>query len=414
MLSASCALFVLSACATSWRANGFPLRIAPVAPADAATRPSEKATFEALYWAERVRGESGAMEFRIVAAEDSPATAHACAARLTASIPPCVQHIDIAADKDCYDLRANPSGTGASLCVSEWYVKNELDCLVVWPVLDGNSTPLYFDTPGRWLSDHHVVLTGEQPTVIDVREPERRFAFPGAMARDLRVSRDGMWLVIGVSGDVEYGQLDAANPDWRKPCGFVPIAAGSKVCDGVLFGDGKVFVTQEISNAEVFDDAPAYIRAYRFENGAWTKTSEVKAWWLLPHMVKEVRLQTGNQFMEGAASIGIGDWRLRTAFAPNPYQRLRVNDAGILETTPWEALGLRGWEKPYSISPSGRFAKAKSFIGYIVPYDRQRCVRIGPLAKGESRELPNPHTPEIEAWLCVKSAPALREQTSLR
>ncbi len=350
---------------------------------------------EVLLWAEWVKDPDAVMGFRIATSPDAPLAAHDCAARLTAGIPETLRGVAITGTAPYYNLLPNPSGTGAALMIMSSGGPINTGRLVVWPKLSSTAAPLVFDAPGKWASEHHVVLSGTHATVVDVRAPAERFVFKGALARNVRASSDGKWLVIDPGGTAGIGQLDYGDPAWYASVRYLPLTPDSVVCDATFACGGSVVVTQESSA-----DGPRYIRAYTLVDAEWTKISEVQGWWYPTDTPGSIRMYENGIFMEGGVSVCLANSKALLPSFPAPYHRLRVSDSGVIETVPWTTLGLELGADPYAISPSGRFvaAKRRDALTGNAPCS---VVRVGPLQEGEVRSRPAPQTPNAEAWFCV-------------
>jgi hypothetical protein len=367
------------------------------APARWAYHSSSTATAneEALLWAEWIKAPDGEMEFRISARSNASDAARACASRLTTSIPASLRGVAVTGSDPYYNLLPNSNGTGAALTVISSGGSSNSGRLVVWPTLGTATATLLFDAPGKWLSQHHIVLCGDSATVIDVRAPLQRFVFKGASARNVRASSDGQWLVIDPSGTVGIGKLDYGDPAWYSSVRYLPLGPGSVVCDATFAGEGSVVVTQESSV-----NGPRYIRTYRLVDGEWTKISEVPGWWYPTDTPGSIRLYENGVFMNGGMSICLANSMAPPPPFPAPYHRLRVSDAGAIDVQPWTNLGLELGADPYAVSPSGLLVAAKrrdaiSGSAYC------SVVRVGPILDGQVRSSPAPQTPNAEAWFCV-------------
>jgi hypothetical protein len=350
---------------------------------------------EVLLWAEWTRAADGVMEFTIATEPNASLAAKECAARLTASIPPTLRGTSISGVDPYYNILPNPSGSGAALTVVSTDGPINSGRLLVWPSVQSTAAPLVFDAPGKWLSEHHVVLSGEHATVVDVRAPTERFVFKGALARNVRAANDGKWLVIDPSGTVGIGQLDFQDPAWYASVRRLPLDSGAVVCDASFGSGGSVVVTQESST-----DGPRFIRAYTMTDGAWTKVSQVQGWWHPTDTPGSIRMYENGVFMDGGRSICLANSKASLPPFPAPYHRLRVSDAGVIETTPWTSLGLELGADPYSVSPSGLIVVAKR-KDPLTGNSPCKVVRVGPLREGEARSYPAPDTPNLEAWFRV-------------
>lgn len=369
----------------------------PAAPTIVACPSSSTVTAseEALLWAEWVKAPDGLMEFRVATAPNASDAARACAIRLTASIPASLRGIAVTGSDPYYNILPNASGTGAALTVMFSGRSSNSGRLVVWPTLSSATVPLLFDSPGKWLSQHHIVLIGDTATVIDVRAPSQRFVFKGASARNVRASSDGQWIVIDPSGTVGIGKLDYGDPAWYASVRYLPLVPGSVVCDATFAGGGSVVVTQESSV-----DGPRYIRTYRLVDAEWTKVDEVQGWWYPTDTPGSIRMYESGLFMDGGVSICLANSMAPQPSFPAPYHRLRVGATGAINVEPWTCLGLEPGADPYAVSPSGLLvaAKRRDAISGIA---RCSVVRVGPIVDGQARSSPAPQTPNAEAWFCV-------------
>ena len=367
------------------------------APAMWACHSSSTATAgeEALLWAEWLKASDGVMEFRIAAASDASDAARACASRLTASIPASLRGVAVTGSNPYYNILPNSSGTGAALTVMSSGGSSNSGRLVVWPTLGTATAPLLFDAPGKWLSQHHIVLCGDSATVIDVRAPLQRFVFKGASARNVRASSDGQWLVIDPSGTAGIGKLDYGDPAWYASVRYVPLGSGSVVCDATFVGGGSVVVTQESSV-----DGPRYIRTYRLVDADWTKVSEVQGWWYPTDTPGSIRMYENGVFMNYGVSICLANSMAPPPPFPLIYHRLRVSATGATDIVPWTSLGLEPGADPYAVSPSGLLVAAKRRDA-ISGNAHCSVVRVGPILDGQVRTSPAPQTPNAEAWFCL-------------
>ncbi len=335
---------------------------------------------EALLWAKSNADADGAMQFSIVADPAASAAAQDCAAHLTAGIPPCVQGLT---SKKWNDLHAyflaNTSGTRAALSVLREEDGPGHGWLIVWPDLHSAEPPLVMDAAGKWLSDHHVVLIGDQTTVIDVRAPSTRFVFNDTTERAVRASNDGKWLVIDPSGSVRIGQLDFDNAEWSTATSSLPIAQGVTVIDAVFSKGGDVIITQESCK-----DEPLHIRGYRLTDAQWAKTFDEEGWWHGESVLNYLNVYSMGATIDAGQSVCLFNSRLPLLAVPPRYHRLRVLDDGTIETRAWHFLGLDFGEDAFWVSPSGRFAYGRS-RNWLTGNPTDRIVRIGPLAAGELR-----------------------------
>ena len=225
---------------------------------------------EVLLSASVTRNAQGADCIAIVAAPSAGERTVLCAARLTASLPVQLDAANLARTKPYCTLLPNTSATCALLSLESEVEKT--GCVVIWNDLNAPSAPLLLECrASAWLSEHHVVLASECATVIDVRDPNTRYAFEGVRAGRVRASSLGTYLVLADPGACWTGTLDASKKDWRTQACRLPLPEGVTVDDAIFSASGAVLVTQESK-----PNAAHRIVSYRVMDGAWAKVDEIK------------------------------------------------------------------------------------------------------------------------------------------